>query len=217
VSTYHLEMAAAIGGPALGVLLAMWAFNRLLKGWAGAPVEAPVYARHRADDGTGGGNVLAPSPVEVIRPRWVPGRYHEACRPDREECEPVEERTEEMPVLAVAEPVEHVEVSEDLGLDGYAAPEPSAELAEPTEAERRLADLHDEALWENEYRDSRRRHDKAVARFHTSATDHVIDEWLRGEERLPFLVEARCAASETAMEHTGEISMAALLAEAGTR
>lgn len=58
MSTYHWEMLAAIGGPAVGVLLLLWAFNRLIKGWAGTPIQAPVYGRHRA---------LEPSPVEVIR------------------------------------------------------------------------------------------------------------------------------------------------------
>jgi hypothetical protein len=193
-STLWLDISLGIlaAGIVLGALLLLTWWDRRRQERAAAQLHVP---QHRADDGTGGGNApLAPSPVEVIRPAGYE-----------------QERTEEMP--RVEAPVEHVEVTEDLGLDGYAAPEPSAELAEPTEAERRMADLHDEALWENEYRDSRRRHDKAVARFHTSATDHVIDEWLRGEERLPFLVEARCAASETAMEHTGEISAAALFGE----
>lgn len=208
---------ASIGACGTGAVLAVIAIGWWLDRWASRPAE--LGGQHRAEE------PLPPAHVEVIRPEWSPGRYHEECRPDREECEPVEERTEEMPrvetpvaePVRVDEPVEHIEVDEKIGLVGLLHDEPSAELAEPTEAQRRMADMHDEALWEDEYRASRRRHDEAVAGFHTSATDRVIDEWLRGEERLPFLAEARRAAHEDLDDPSVEMDateLAAMVAEA---
>ncbi len=170
--------------------------------------------QHRADDGTGGGNVLAPAPVEVIRIRPI-----DNATLDEWVSSQNQERTEEMPLLAVAEPVEHVEVTEEQGLDGYAAPEPSAELAEPTEAERRMADLHDEALWDNERRDAGRSLDRAFAAFRQSEVTSTVDQWLREAGELPGRAEARWASSETVLEHTGEIPRAELaeLLAAGAR
>lgn len=188
MSTYHWELLAAIGGPALGILLTMWAFNRLLRGWAGTPVEAPVYARHR-DDG--------------IR-RAMDAATLDRARGDRLIVLPNggveiergtgQERTEEMPVLAAAEAVVHVEAAEEApeeGAIGTVAAEESPEMAD--------------AAWRHE-------HDQrwtALLVGWASRPDWLADF---GADSLQLPEYRRLV-----LEHTGEISMAELLAEAGTR
>ena len=111
---------ASIGACGLGAVLAVIAIGWLLDRWASRPAElggshraldrplphsgdvalweatgSPRYAALATLDGTGGGNVLAPSPVQVIRPLGYE-----------------QERTEEQRLVEET-PVEHVGAVED--------------------------------------------------------------------------------------------------------
>lgn len=233
----------AIGACGLGAILLVVAVGWLLDRWASRPIETG--GTHRVDDplpttrdtdwdATGSPRYaalsrLADAPTEVIRLPAIQEHteeypaFNNHVRPPRRPRADLPRDPDPMPMqVPIPEfeepaPVEHVEVDEETGLDGLLHDEPSPELAEPTEAERKMADLHDEALWEDEYRESRRRHDAAVAGFHASATDGTIDDWLRGEERLPFLLEARRHAHEDVDDPSVEMAaaeLAAIVAEA---